>query len=219
MLKLILLALILAVGSAWCEDMKARSEVTFRTRYTRTDEKGDLVEGHGTAFAADLTEWGLQGPNYLLTAAHNTYDDQAKEREQLQLEITKDKWVRFDVIWVDRDMDIAVIRCVKALPRMALLASEDAHPKDKVTMLGSPLGVPIRSYSGVVLKRFADSFKTKVLIEFDHGDSGGPLFNQANQIVGMAVSGFLKKDEYELDPKYGGFVPVSVLRSFLDDHK
>lgn len=215
-MRSLLLAVWLVVGAVQASD---NLDVTFRTRYQRSDDKDGLVEGHGTAFAVDLSGWGLQGSNYLLTAAHNTYDDQSKEREKLELEISKDKWVKFDVVWVDKEMDISVIRCVKALPRLTSLAAEDAHPHDKVTMLGSPQGIPIRSYQGVVLKRFADSFKTKVMIEFDHGDSGGPLFDKDNQIIGMAVSGFLKEGELELDRRYGGFIPVSVLRSFLDEHK
>jgi S1-C subfamily serine protease len=215
-MRTLMLVVLMLLGVASAQD---NLDVTFRTRYQRNDEHGDLVEGHGTAFAVDLTAWSLLGRHYLLTAAHNTYDDQAKERENLQLELTSNKWVKFDVVWVDRDMDIAVIRCAKELPRVVPLATDDAQPKERVTMLGSPQGIPIKAYQGVVLKRFADSFKTKVLIQFDHGDSGGPLFNQDSQIVGMAVSGFLKKDEYELDPKYGGFIPISVLRSFLDEHK
>lgn len=215
-MKTLLLGWLLLVGIAYGQD---NTDVAFRTRYSYAAQNGDTIVGNGTAFAVDLTPWGLKGNHYLMTAAHNTYDDDSKEREHLALELKPNQWADFDVVWVDHDLDIAVIRCKKELPRLAQLAVDDVKPKAHVSLLGCPLGIPVHSYEGTVMKRYAESFKTKVLISFDHGDSGGPLFNQDNQVVGMAVSGFLIPGTYDLDKRYGGFIPVSVLRSFLEEHK
>lgn len=220
----LILVLLLLAGSALCEEaaaMKVNYDAAFRLRYTRMENKEE-VTGHGTAVAVDVAEWGYKGPHYLLTATHNVFDSEGHERGTLQIELSSGKWSKVDVVDANKDLDLCLLRSSKEVPVTApKIADEDAKPHDHVWLLGSPKGVPIRQLPGMVMRRFSDGrIHSLMMVEFDHGCSGGPVFNKDEKIVGLAVQGvFEKNSKDQISHIMGLFVPAGVIRSFLDTLK
>lgn len=103
-----------------------------------------------------------------------------------------------DVIFKDRDIDLAVIK-VASPPKVAplpLCYASYPKPADEVTVLGNPLGLANTVTKGIVsaLRRSEGDLKSvtpegTTLIQTDAainpGNSGGPMLNQNGEVIGI----------------------------------
>lgn len=191
----------------------------FRIRNERHDSKWTYY-GNGTAFAVDLSAFKLPGKNYLLTAAHVILDDDKKPHKILTVETKSTEnasvWVRCELVAMDLNLDVCILKCAEDLPDMLPLAAGDIEVEAKVTMHGSKRGEVIKAKDGKVKDKFhRGSAWTLASVDFDHGCSGAPVIDEANQIVGIAVSSPLNQKTMDLQTDRCLFVPISCLRSFL----
>ena len=191
---------------------------TVRIRYERND-KGEVITGHGTAFGVDLSKWGWTGHRYLLTAAHNVLsDDEKQPYANLKIELHDGKaarWAACQAVAWDEDLDVCLIKCGEDLSQVLELDDKDAKVGEQVVMAGSPLGMPVAIFKGVVVRRFErGTARFAAKIPFNHGDSGGPMASPLSKVVGMAVAGIPK--DGDLDHEVGLFLPVAAIVSFLE---
>lgn len=179
-----------------------------------------IVTAHGTAFGVDLTALGLRGNSYLLTAGHNVVAPRSYDTE-IRIEIGTDenaRWAACDVVAIDTELDLCLLKCSADLPRVARLKDTDIAPGNDVVLAGSPRGIPVQAYEGKLLRRYhAGQIHSLALVAFDHGDSGGPIFDRlSGKVAGIAVAGIPDKDD--LNTRLGLYVPAPCVQSFLEDH-
>lgn len=171
----------------------------------------DGATRHGTAFGIDLHKYGFAENRYLLTAAHNIVD-----KGDIRIE-HKTHWYKCEVVAADKDLDICLLKCEEWVS-VQELADKDAHAGDDVTMYGAPRAETVKAFKGSIVKQYYQKWCTTLMrIQFDHGDSGAPVFDTVGKIVGMAVAG-LPKDG-DLDKTVGTFLPVSAIESFLYENR
>ncbi len=116
----------------------------------------------------------------------------------------------------DKKVDVALLECETDLPQCARFASRDAALRNQIIMVGSPAGVPLRSFKGYVTNsnRLANSVARVEYIK--EGCSGGPLFDAHTQrIVGLVVAGIATGTGESMDPHTCLFVPMTKLRRFI----
>lgn len=143
-------------------------------------------KGSGTAFVSDKT--GLLISNRHVVGSSRkvevTYSDGSKREG--------------DVIFKDRDIDLAVIKVVSPPQLIPLPLCYATYPKpaDDVIVLGNPLGLANTVTKGIVsaLRRSEGDLKSvtpegTTLIQTDAainpGNSGGPMLNQAGEVIGI----------------------------------
>lgn len=108
--------------------------------------------------------------------------------------------------------DLALVWTKQPLPATIPLATENPVVGANVTAVGFPLGGPLTTTHGRVLKYAPDPVGWSSLpmlvndAPIEHGSSGSPLINDAGQLVGVAYAG-------EGNSYYA--VPVEVLRQVL----
>ncbi len=190
---------------------------TVRIRY-QLRRDNCLVTGHGTAFGTDLSAYGYAGRRYLLTACHNVLDEKGQPYTTLQIETTSNGqklWTACKVLACDKNLDISIVESPEDLPQVLELGTREAESGNAVVMPGSPRGIPVTIYPGIVLNRFErGSARTSARIQFDHGDSGAPVVcATSRKIAGIAVAGIPK--DGDLDRTIGLFVPLAGMMSFL----
>lgn len=177
------------------------------------------LKGNGAGF---VTEGG-----YVVTAQHVT-DGSATVKIVASLPSTET--VVGDVIWEDANRDVAIIE-----PRHALegtpLAIANVAPEVGATVyaIGSPIQSTVLS-RGTVTKPLDDEGFLEAKIAIDHGNSGGPLFDVNEQVVGMvdamstdgAKTAFaVPADEISTvlrdakESKSGGIIPVHIPKSII----
>jgi len=100
----------------------------------------------------------------------------------------------------DPKRDFAMIRLERSvLDRPVLkLSQKEVKPGDSVTMIGSPLGMPLK-YTRNALAISNQSKSNKILTNLDafQGNSGSPVFNSDHEVVGILVSGSPNETTYE----------------------
>jgi S1-C subfamily serine protease len=136
--------------------------------------------------------------------------------EQLQLDSWDGRSISVDVHRVAYRHDLALIETVEALPRVAQLAAGDPRPGAEVSAVGFPLGGPLARTRGAVVDlvpgaRLGETGKVlRITAAVRHGNSGGPLLDDAGQVVGVVYAS-------EKRTGYGLAIPVSSLRALLGD--
>jgi hypothetical protein len=189
-----------------------------RIRYERKEGKA-LVVGHGTAFGVDLGVYGQPGRRYLLSAAHNVLDKSGRPYPTLKIEIPQQdgstSTAHCKMISADKGLDVCLLECEQDLPVIATLAESDERIRTPVLLAGSPRGIPVNLYDGMLVRRYYEgTVHSLAEFEFDHGCSGGPVFStRTGKVIGIAVAGVPLGDD--MDHTKGLFVPVSAIESFI----
>ena len=110
--------------------------------------------------------------------------------------------------------DLALVWTKQPLPATIPLATENPVVGANVTAVGFPLGGPLTTTHGKVLKYAPDPVGWSSLpmlvndAPIEHGSSGSPLINEAGRLVGVAYAG-------EGNSYYA--VPVEVLHQVLSN--
>jgi serine protease Do len=156
--------------------------VTVRPGNSTKQRAGSVTTGVGAGYIMDPS--GYIGTNkHLIDRATSVFV------------ITADG-VRYRAITVGvtAQADIALLRIdagAKALPFVRFGDSDRVRAGDRVIAVGSPLGFANTVTSGIISaihrdimeSPFDDYLQTDAAI--NHGNSGGPLFNEAGEVVGM----------------------------------
>ena len=170
----------------------------------------DKIDGYqGTAFAAQCGR--------LFTAAHNVDHDLVASRPEFDN-------VEYPVKVVKRDdnLDIAEISIPAFLPvQFAFASNSQINLKASISVLGFPNyhksdSVAFR-FGKIVQERWYNSGTIKQPIPVQHfivdadivkGNSGGPVLDQDNRVIGIAVKGINVPSLLSKDDQLSSFVPI-----------
>ncbi|GHB65585.1 hypothetical protein GCM10007390_19630 [Persicitalea jodogahamensis] len=93
---------------------------------------------------------------------------------------------------IDRDSgDYAVLRLEREVPLTGpdLAYASNISPNDSVYAIGHPLGLPMKITDKAILFQAASSRLVKSNLDAFAGNSGSPVFNQRNELVGILIRG------------------------------
>lgn len=191
-----------------------------RIRY-EAREGSEKVVGHGTAFSVDLSRWGFSGPNYFMSAAHNVLNPQGQPFKTVMIESrnpSAPSWSSCRVVAFDKELDLCLVEAKDSVSQQTILAANDPEVGQRLILAGSPRGVPVALYEGTLASFSEDnSERACARIPFDHGCSGGPVFNAKGEVIGIAVAGIKKGGD--MDKSVGLFVPLFGITDFLERHR
>ena len=100
------------------------------------------------------------------------------------------------ILAYDEEADLAVLKCEDniGVPSVLLGDSDAVKQGDEVFAVGYPLGVANTLSDGVVSSRYLDEYNVDVLqitAAISSGSSGGALFNNAGQVVGVICASYI----------------------------
>ncbi|RZL96211.1 MAG: PDZ domain-containing protein [Variovorax sp.] len=129
----------------------------------------------------------ISNDGYILTSAHAVLGVQ-----ETSVIIEGQRRLPADIVGLDRRTDVAVLKIAASnLPAAAVGSSARLCPGEWVAALGAPFGFELSVTAGVVSAnpRFLPGGSGVPLIQTDvalnPGNSGGPLFNERGEVVGM----------------------------------
>lgn len=213
----VLLAMLAASVRADVEISKKIKECSVRIKAWREEVRQDAVvtiSDHGGGVSVDLSEFGIPGKGYVLTAYHVV---NSKIPVTIEVE-TPVGWIRADIMFHDALYDLCLLRLKlpDVLPNSIPLALLDPEPQDQLATMGSPRGQPMRPSQGKHIE-MNDSGTAIGSMTIDHGNSGGPVFEKNGRIVGVILSGEAPDAAHanQLLPGRSHYMPVSAVRKFI----
>jgi serine protease Do len=159
------------------EDFLRRFGIPFGMPQPRGDQ---MVHGIGSGFI-------VKADGLILTNAHVVAN-----ASEVTVKLTDKREYRAKVLGSDKDTDIAVLRInAKDLPTVRIGDASRAQVGEWVLAIGSPFGFENTVTAGVISAR-ARSLPGEGYIPFlqtdvpvNPGNSGGPLFNLAGEVIGI----------------------------------
>ncbi|WP_292268178.1 serine protease [Butyricimonas sp.] len=120
------------------------------------------------------------------------------------------------VVLVNPARDIALLKAdgdFSALPEIALSALDEVSIGQRINVAGYPFGMPFTVTEGTVSsprQLMNDSYYIQTDAAVNPGNSGGPMFNDSNELVAITVSKLNNADNM------GFGIPVASLRELLE---
>ena len=120
------------------------------------------------------------------------------------------------VVLVNPARDIALLKAdgdFSALPEIALSALDEVSIGQRINVAGYPFGMPFTVTEGTVSSHrqlMNDSYYIQTDAAVNPGNSGGPMFNDSNELVAITVSKLNNADNM------GFGIPVASLRELLE---
>ena len=162
---------------------------------------------------------------YAVTNTHVVVDDKYKPASELEI-IVSDQTVKAKVVCLGDNKggdgngeDLAIIKLDK-VPRGAKAVTFENYDKvkngQKIYILGNPAGMGMSITSGIVSDRLRDAFgKPRMLTDctVNGGNSGGPVFNEAGNVIGTVVAKINNREAMNL------VIPNPVVIDFLNKNK
>jgi S1-C subfamily serine protease len=149
------------------------------------DDNGELL-GFGSGF---MVAKGLFATNFHVLNIQGAI--------QYKIITNKDKeYVIQGVVKYDVNKDIAIIKTKNALtlPIVKLGSYKKLVKGDKIVAVGSPEGLQNTVSEGIVSGiRYVKEYKLNIIqitAPITHGSSGGPIFNNKGEVVGITTSGY-----------------------------
>ena len=148
---------------------------------TPTPPNGRLAEARGSGFI-------VSADGFVVTNNHVVQD-----AKTVTVTLDDGRELPAKVIGRDPRSDVAVLKveAATALPYLELAETTNVRPGEWVLAMGNPFGLGGTVTAGIVSARGRnigagpyDDF-IQVDAPINHGNSGGPLFNQAGQVVGV----------------------------------
>jgi len=167
------------------------------------------------------TGWFCRPDGYVITNAHVIANDlsisiTAFQRQQDRFENRVFKKVR--IIAVNDDIDLALLKIEDDLgmevPQLYIGDSTRLKEGDEVFTIGNPMGLERSTSRGTVSKvnrNFGGRLYIQSTTPIAPGNSGGPLFNERGEVIGVTNMGYLMLDGL------GFAVPSQYVKEFLDN--
>ena len=157
----------------------------------------------------------LLSNNYVITNAHILLDNDNVAESIFGLFNNDRKGIELDLIAIDEELDIAILKFSNHLYKPLLLKDITPITGEKVYAIGNAIGQGLTIVEGIIsdAKRIVN--KHEFILHsapVNHGNSGGPLFNSQGEIIGMITSS--RKDAKNMS--YA--IPNRVILSFLKDY-
>ncbi|MFC5648290.1 stalk domain-containing protein [Paenibacillus solisilvae] len=94
------------------------------------------------------------------------------------------------IVGYDEDSDLAVIQTKSPLNVEPVTIGVSARKGEHVVAIGSPLGLQNTASEGIISNILNDGNQTyQISVPIDHGSSGGGLFNDQGELIGITSSG------------------------------
>ena len=167
------------------------------------------------------TGWFCHPDGYVVTNAHVISNDRsititAFQRQGDRYENKVYKKVK--IIAVNDDTDLAVLKIEEDLgmqvPQLYIGDSTKMKVGDSVFTIGNPMGLE-RSTSQGTISKMNRNFSGRLYIQsttpIAPGNSGGPLFNERGEVIGVTNMGYIELDGL------GFAVPSMYVKEFLDN--
>jgi serine protease Do len=151
-----------------------------------------LMRGQGSGFI-------VSNDGYIITNAHVV--DGA---DNVTVRLTDRREFKAKVVGADKQSDIAVLKIdAKNLPTVLLGKSSDANVGEWVLAIGSPFGFENSASAGIVSAKsrsLPDANYTQFIqtdVAVNPGNSGGPLFNLAGEVIGINSQIYSRSGGYQ----------------------
>ena len=165
----------------------------FFRRFKIPQQKGERqVRGQGSGFI-------LRDDGIVLTNAHVV--DGADE---VTVKLSDKREYKAKVLGADKTSDVAVLKIdARGLPTVKLGNSANARVGEWVLAIGSPFGFESSATAGIISAKsrslpddsYVPFIQTDVAV--NPGNSGGPLFNMAGEVIGINSQIFSKTGGYQ----------------------
>jgi len=171
---------------------RARSEALLRSAITVKTSRG-----HGSGVLIDAA-------GYALTNSHVVGSDSAVKV------LLDDEFVDARVVRNDRHADVALLQFDPRGHQAASVARNEPHAGDQLFVIGTPLSLKLSNtvtqgiLSAVREVDGARLFQTDAAVH--PGNSGGPVFDAAGDLVALSVSGLVSADGATMNVNY--LIPI-----------
>lgn len=166
----------------------------------------DLLDG-STASGSGVI---VDASGLIATAAHVLAGARAARVRLASGEVMKAE----GVVDADVDLDLALIRIAGfQLPTAVLGNSDSLQLGQRLLAIGAPLGFESTVTDGLLSSVRSDRTRRllQISIPVSHGSSGGPVFTERGEVVGLVVSGFRADVAQELNFA----LPINYVRGKL----
>jgi serine protease Do len=195
------------MSSIWQEINDAAAEAVTKVRESLVQ----IVSDEGNIGAGTI--WHSEG--LVITNAHVAAS--REEHRKLRVMLQTGESYPAQIIAIDKERDLAALAIeAKNLPTIAIGSSANLHAGEWLMANGHPWGILDALTAGIVIgtgEKLPEVDDNKVWIALDMkmrpGHSGGPLFNQAGEIVGI--------NTMIRGPEVSFAVPVDEVKSFLSE--
>ena len=150
------------------------------------------IRGLGSGFI-------VSADGYILTNAHVVAN-----ADEVWVRLTDRRELKAKVVGADKQSDIAVLKIeAKSLPIVKIGNSRNVNPGEWVAAIGSPYGFENSVSAGIVSAKsrslpdanYVPFIQTDVAV--NPGNSGGPLFNLAGEVVGINSQIYSRSGGYQ----------------------
>lgn len=167
------------------------------------------------------TGWFCNPNGYIVTNQHVIADEQSIsvtvfERQGDRLE--KKVFKKVKLIALDPDIDLALLRIEEEIgmdiPQLYIGESASLSEGDKVFTIGNPMGLERSTAEGMVSKvnrNMGGRLYVQTTAPIAPGNSGGPLFNERGEVIGVVNMGYVYLDGL------GFAIPSKYVQEFLDN--
>lgn len=167
------------------------------------------------------TGWFVNRDGYLITNNHVIAGERSitvtmfhKNAQRFGKKVYK----KVRIIALNDDMDLALLKIEEPIeieyPQLYLGESSVLQVGDKAFAVGNPLGLE-RSTSEGIVSKVARSMSGRLYVQttapIAPGNSGGPLFNERGEVIGVVNMGFIMLDGL------GFAIPSRYVKEFLDN--
>ena len=167
------------------------------------------------------TGWFCSPAGYVVTNAHVIAGERSitvtafqRQGERFENRVFK----KVKIVAVNDDTDLALLKIEEDLgmkvPQLYIGDSTGTKVGDPVFTIGNPMGLERSTSSGTVSKvnrNFSGRLYIQSTTPIAPGNSGGPLFNERGEVIGVTNMGYLTLDGL------GFAVPSQYVKEFLDN--
>jgi len=167
------------------------------------------------------TGWFCSPDGYVVTNQHVIAGEQAirisaYQRKEGRFE--KKEFKKVKIVALDEHMDLALLKIEEQIdidiPQLIIGDSTKLKEGDTVFTIGNPMGLERSTSQGIVSKvnrAFTGRLYVQTTAPISPGNSGGPLFNERGEVIGVTNMGYVYLDGL------GFAVPSVYVKEFLDN--
>ena len=167
------------------------------------------------------TGWFCSPEGYLVTNQHVIANEQSVSVTVFKREggrFEKRVFKKVKLVALDQDMDLALLRIEEdmdmEIPQLYVGDSTALSQGDEVFTIGNPMGLERSTAQGIVSKinrNMSGRLYIQTTAPIAPGNSGGPLFNERGQVIGVVNMGYVYLDGL------GFAIPSKYVMEFLDN--